>query len=87
MPTTQRAQKLQKEGRLALSTQAIQTRQIKSLRQAARLYNIPETTLRMRVRGALPQASANAQKRKLSPTEEQSLVEWILDLDQRGFPP
>ena len=87
MPTTQRTQKLQREGRLSLSTQAIQNRQIKSLRQAARLYSIPETTLRRRVRGALPQAAANAQKRKLSPTEEQSLVEWVLGLDQRGFPP
>jgi hypothetical protein len=81
MPTTQRTQKLQREGRLSLSTQAIQNRQIKSLRQAARLYSIPETTLRRRVRGALPQAAANAQKRKLSPTEEQSLVEWVLGLD------
>ena len=81
MPTTQRTQKLQREGRLALSTQAIQARQIKSLRQAATLYNIPRTTLRRRLNGILPQASANAQKRKLSPTEEQSLVEWVLGLD------
>ena len=74
MPTTQRTQKLQREGRLALSTQAVQTRQIKSLRQAATLYNIPRTTLRRRLNGILPQASANARKRKLSPTKEQSLV-------------
>ena len=87
MPPTQHAQQAQKEGRLSLSIQAIQNKQVKSRRQAARLYSVPETTIRDRTRGAHPQAIANAQKRKLSPTEEQSLVEWILDLDRRGFPP
>jgi len=87
MPTTTHVQKLRKEGRLDLSIQAIQTRQVKSRRQAARLYNIPETTLRNRAGGARPQAIANAQKRKLYPVEEQALVQWILDLDRRGFPP
>ena len=86
MLPTQNTQQLQKEGRLTLSKQAIQTKQISSFRRAARLYNIPRSTLQDRVNGALPQATANAQKRKLRPTEEQVLVEWILDLDQRGFP-
>jgi hypothetical protein len=87
MPPTHDTQQSQKDGRLALSIHAIQNKQTKSLRQAARLYSIPETTLRERIRGTLPQATANAQKRKLHPTEAQALVRWILDLDQRGFPP
>jgi hypothetical protein len=87
MPPTQRAQQAQKEGRLALSKQALQTSQKLSQRKVAKLYNIPRSTLQGRVNGSLPQAAANAQKRKLYPTEEQSLVQWILDLDQRGFPP
>jgi transposase len=87
MPPTQRTQQAQKEGRLALSNQAFQTKQISSYRKAAKLYNVPRSTLTRRVNGSLPQAAANAQKRKLHPTEEQSLVQWILDLDRRGFPP
>lgn len=51
------------------------------------MYDTPRSTLRGRLAGALPQAAANAQKRKLHPVEEQSLVQWILDLDRRGFPP
>jgi hypothetical protein len=87
MPPPQRAQQAQKEGRLALSKQAFQTSQKLSQRRVVKLYNIPRSTLQGRVNGSLPQATANAQKRKLSPTEEQSLVDWILHLDQRGFPP
>ena len=87
MPPTQSTQRLQKEARLDLSKQAIQKKQVLSSRLAARLYNIPRSTLQDRVNGALPQATANAQKRKLSTTEEQSLVQWVLDLDRRGFPP
>jgi hypothetical protein len=87
MPSQHNAQRLQKEGRLALSKAAIQSKQVLSYRKAAQLYDIPRSTLHRRVKGALPQASSNAQKRKLCPLEEQSLVEWILGLDRRGFPP
>ncbi|KAL5371278.1 hypothetical protein PMIN06_013181 [Paraphaeosphaeria minitans] len=86
MPPTQNTQQSQKEGRLALSIHAIQNKQVSSYRKAEKLYQISRSTLHDRVHGTQPQAQANAQKRKLHPTEEQALVEWILDLDQRGFP-
>ncbi|KAF9730189.1 transposase [Paraphaeosphaeria minitans] len=82
MPPTQNTQQSQKEGRLALSIHAIQNKQVSSYRKAEKLYQISRSTLHDRVHGTQPQAQANAQKRKLHPTEEQALVEWILDLDQ-----
>ena len=81
------SQSLQKEGRLSLAVAAIQREQIQHVFSAAKLYNTPLSTLQDRLAGALPQAVANAKKRKLLSTEEQSLVQWILDLDRRGFPP
>ena len=45
MPTTQRAQKLQKEGRLALATAAIQNDQRLRVYKVAKLYNTPRSTL------------------------------------------
>ena len=87
MASTQNLQKLQKEGRLAILKQSIQNKQILSLRKAAKLYSVPRTSLQRRVDGSIPIAQSNAKKRKLQPTEEQALVQWILELDQRGFPP
>ena len=87
MPRQQRSLSPQRQGRISLASQSIQKQQIKSQRKAARLFNISRSTLYDRLQGSQPQALANAKKRKLSPTEEQSLVQWILDLDRRGFPP
>ena len=87
MAQQQRVQLLQKEGRLSLSVQAIQKNQISSVRKAAKLYDVPRTSLQSRVQGVIPKTQSNARKRKLQPTEEQSLVDWILALDRRGFPP
>jgi predicted HTH domain antitoxin len=87
MAQQQRAQLPQKEGRLSLSIQAIQKNQILSVRRAAKLYDISRTSLQRRVKGVVPKAQSNARKRKLQLTEEQSLVDWILALDRRGFPP
>jgi hypothetical protein len=87
MRPPQRSLSPQKEGRLSLASQSLQRREIKSQRRAAKLFSIPRSTLYDRLQGSQPQATANAQKRKLHPVEEQSLVQWILDLDRRGFPP
>jgi hypothetical protein len=87
MPPPHNAQRLQKEGRLDLSIAAIQASPILNTQKAAQLYDVPRTTLRRRLQHVPTVQQFNAQKRKLYPTEEQSLVEWILELDRRGFPP
>lgn len=87
MPRQQRSRQTSCEGRVLLASRALQENRIRSQRQAASLFDAPRTTLQRRLQGIQPQAVTNAQKRKLSPTEEQSLVKWILDLDRRGFPP
>jgi len=87
MASTHNVQKLQKVGRLALSKKFIQNKQVSSVYKAANLYDVPESTLRDRIKGSIPIAQSNAKKRKLQPSEEQALVQWILDLDRRGFPP
>ena len=46
-----------------------------------------ELTLRARVKGTQPRLEIVSVNRKLLPIEEQSLVQWILELDRRGFPP
>ncbi|KAG9189822.1 hypothetical protein G6011_06690 [Alternaria panax] len=51
------------------------------------LYDAPRTTLRRRLRGTQPRSETASVNRKLSATKEQSLVQWILDLDRRGFLP
>jgi hypothetical protein len=76
-----------REGRISLAIDAIQKKRVSTHSRAAALHTVSRTTLRRRLQGALPQAIANAYKRKLYPVEEQSLVQWILDLNRRGFPP
>ncbi|EKG09478.1 hypothetical protein MPH_13473 [Macrophomina phaseolina MS6] len=87
MASTQNLESLQKEGRLSLTQQAIQNKQFWSVRRAATSYNVPRTTLRLRIHGSFSITKSNAKKRKLQLSEEQALVQWVLDLDRRGFPP
>jgi hypothetical protein len=58
-----------------------------SIRALARAYDVPESTLRTRLRDTKPRSETASVNRKLSASEEQSLVQWILDLDRRGFLP
>jgi hypothetical protein len=76
----------QKEGRIALAVQAFRNGQLPSLRATARAYDVPESTLRSRVKGVETRRDFIPVNRKLTLTEESTLVERILCSDQRGLP-
>jgi hypothetical protein len=87
MATPQRQEAVHKEGRLILAVQAYQTSQIQSLTTAAKTFDVARNTLQRRASGIQPQLGAIAKNRLLTPTEEESLVQWILSMDRRGMPP
>ena len=87
MPRQQRSVQTSREGRLCLAIVSYQSNKKQSLRALAAAYDVPESTLRTRLRGTQPRTEIVSVNRKLSPIEEQSLVQWILELDRRGFPP
>ena len=73
-------------GRLELAIQAVQKSQITSVRKAALSYDVPRSTLQDRLNGIKQRESANRTKRKLTETEEETLLQWILTMDKRGAP-
>jgi hypothetical protein len=75
------------ESQLNLALQAIQRDPTLSLRRAAKLYSVHHTKLSRRQRGILPRYAIQANSRKLVDLEELVIVERILDLDSKGFPP
>lgn len=80
------AQLAQNEGRIALAMQALKQGQISSVYAAAKTYGVPESTLRGRVNGINARRDSIPLNRKLTTTEESTLIEWILSMDQRGLP-
>jgi hypothetical protein len=77
----------QKEGRILLAIQAVNSGQIKSLKAAARSYDVPYTTLNERYHGILSRRDSQPNSRKLTDTEEEVLLQRIFDLNDQGFPP
>ncbi|XPS72644.1 hypothetical protein M3J07_004794 [Ascochyta lentis] len=59
----------------------------KSQRQAARAYGIPKSSLQSRLQGYQPHAIAHSNQQRLTPEQEEFLVEWILEEDSRAQPP
>jgi hypothetical protein len=76
-----------KEGRIELALQAYKDGQFRSLRRAADAFNIPQRSLTRRYNGTLARADCQPNCQKLTATEEQTIVRYILDLDSRGFAP
>ncbi|EFQ84978.1 hypothetical protein PTT_20237 [Pyrenophora teres f. teres 0-1] len=79
MPRQLQPLQTSREGRISLAIAAYNHNSQQSVRALAAAYDVPKSTLQTRL-----YVSVN---RKLSATEEQSLVDWILDLARRGFPP
>jgi hypothetical protein len=75
------------EADIQLAIHAIKSNQIQGSKPAARVFNIPETTLRYRRAGRRARRDCTPNSKKLTMVEEEAVVRYILDLDTRGFPP
>ncbi len=76
-----------KEARLFLAIQALKNDPKLSLRKAAAHYSVPKSTLNTRRNGILARPDTIVNGKKLTQSEEQVLLQYIIDLDSRGFPP
>jgi hypothetical protein len=85
--TESRPKLAEQEGKILLALQAIQKGQLKSIRAAARLFDVPESTLRNRAHGIQSRVDTRPNGHKLTQLEEDSLTEWILSMDSRGAAP
>ena len=79
-------ERLTKEARLNLPIQAKKKNPKLSYRKLNSLYNVPISTLSDRYNGKCTRYDIIPNSRKLTPTEEKSIVERILNLDSRAFP-
>ena len=61
------------EGKILLALSDLQNRRVKSIRAAARLYEIPHTTLADRARGVVSRVDKRPSGHKLTQLEEDSL--------------
>ena len=68
----------EQEGRILLAIQAIQKQEITSIREAARHFKVPRSTLRDRLNGYTNRSESRANNHKLTEIEEESLQKWIL---------
>jgi helix-turn-helix, Psq domain. len=65
---------VRQEGRILLAIQAIQNKSIASVAAAARVYDVPRSTLRDRVNGALSKPTTRANNHKLTQLDEDILT-------------
>jgi hypothetical protein len=87
MPTPTNALLLQREGRLQLALEAFNSGQFRSYRAAAASFTVNHRRLAERAKGITSRAETPSPRLKLTSTEEQTIVRYILDLDSRGFAP
>jgi len=78
---------IEQEGRILLAISAIQKDQVSGPAEAACIFNVPQSTLRDRINGSKNRHESHANGHKLSITEEDSIVQWILSMDKCGAPP
>ena len=76
-----------KEARMILALEALQKDEELSLRAAAKLYNVPASTLRDRRAGRPARRDTTPGVKKLTQLEEEAIVRYIIELCARAFPP
>jgi hypothetical protein len=87
MPQHNNVQLASKEARIQLALQATRQNATMTQRHAASIYNIAQKTRSRRLAGTSSRRDCTPNLMNLSITEEEEVVQHILDLDARGFPP
>lgn len=80
-------QSTRNEERLMLAVKAIQNDPALHIRAAAKACSVPHTTLTMRLRGTSSRRDSTPKSRKLTDAEEGAILQHVLDLHARSFPP
>jgi hypothetical protein len=75
------------EGKILLALSDLQEGRVSSIRAAAKLYDIPRTTLQHRASGQASRDDTRPSGHKLTQLEEDSLCQWIISMDSRGAAP
>ncbi|APA14493.1 hypothetical protein sscle_13g092630 [Sclerotinia sclerotiorum 1980 UF-70] len=75
------------EGRILLAIEAINKDQKLSIRKVAKLYNILRTKIQRRMDGTTPCIESRANNYNLIKLEEEVFIQYIIDMDERGFAP
>jgi iron-sulfur cluster repair protein YtfE (RIC family) len=78
---------IQQEGRIILALKAYTLGQFKSVQSAAAAFKVPFQQLSNQLHKIRFQQEAPPNSQKLSATEEQTIVQYILNLNSRGFAP
>ncbi|KAK8093279.1 uncharacterized protein PG998_014680 [Apiospora kogelbergensis] len=76
-----------KESQIILAIQSLQKDPHLSRRAAGKIFNVPESTLRDRMRGKCAKAEQRSKSSRLTELEEEAITKYILNLDSRGFSP
>ncbi len=75
------------ECRLGLASTAIRNDPRMSIRRAAKIYEVPESTVRRRMAGKTSKADTHHGQLNLTAAEEEAIIRYVIDLDSRGFSP
>jgi hypothetical protein len=78
---------VEQEGRILLAILSLQKKEIPTIRRAATVFGVPYSTLYDRINGCKYRTEKRANGHKMTPNEEESLLQWIFSMDQRGCPP
>ena len=73
--------------RVSQAIQALQDKEFKSQRAAARAFGVSQSILSRRINGLESRRDSHEDQQILSKSQEQWLVRWIISQDTQGYPP
>jgi len=76
-----------KEARVILAIEAIRNNPKLKVKAVARIYNVAPRTICRRLAGKPARCDCTANSKKLTESEEQAIVQYIVELVARAFPP